>query len=59
MKLRNKTIRVFLSSTFEDLIMEKDALQQKAFYNLGEYCWEQGWQFQAVNLRWGITEEAS
>ncbi len=59
MKPRNKTIRVFLSSTFEDLVMERDALQQKAFHNLREYCREKGWQFQAVDLRWGITEEAT
>ena len=49
MKPRNKTIRVFLSSTFEDLKMERDALQQKAFRNLREYCRERGWQFQAVD----------
>ena len=59
MKPRNKTIRVFLSSTFEDLKMERDALQQKAFRNLREYCRERGWQFQAVDLRWGINNEAT
>ncbi|MBE0640230.1 MAG: DUF4062 domain-containing protein [Bacteroidales bacterium] len=59
MKLRNKTIRVFLSSTFEDLKAERDALQQGAFKNLRRYCKSQGWQFQAVDLRWGINNEAT
>ena len=59
MKLRNKTIRVYLSSTFEDLKMERDALQKTAFRNLREYCRENGWQFQAVDLRWGINNEAT
>jgi WD40 repeat protein len=59
MKLRSKTIRVFLSSTFEDLKMERDALQKKAFKNLREHCREKGWQFQAVDLRWGINNEAT
>ena len=50
MKPRNKTIRVFLSSTFEDLKMERDALQLKAFYNLREHCREKEDKFQAMDL---------
>ncbi|MBN1892972.1 tetratricopeptide repeat protein, partial [bacterium] len=59
MHRRTKIIRVFVSSTFEDLKLERDALQQGAFRNLREYCREKGWQFQAVDLRWGINNEAT
>ncbi|MCF7859125.1 MAG: DUF4062 domain-containing protein [Candidatus Cloacimonetes bacterium] len=55
MQRRRKIIRVFVSSTFEDFKLERDALQLRAFKNLRTYCQKQGWQFQAVDLRWGIT----
>lgn len=59
MPRQTKIIRVFVSSTFEDLRMERDALQKRAFRNLRQYCQEKGWQFQAVDLRWGINNEAT
>ena len=48
-----------MSSTFEDFKLERDALQLGAFKNLRTYCQERGWQFQAVDLRWGISNEAT
>ncbi|MCF7859127.1 MAG: DUF4062 domain-containing protein [Candidatus Cloacimonetes bacterium] len=59
MQRRRKIIRVFVSSTFEDFKLERDALQLGAFKNLRTYCQKQGWQFQAVDLRWGISNEAT
>jgi hypothetical protein len=38
---------------------ERDMLQQGAFHRLREYCRGLGWQFQAVDLRWGINNEAT
>ncbi|MDR1222017.1 MAG: DUF4062 domain-containing protein [Tannerella sp.] len=55
----SKTIRIFVSSTFEDIKEERDYLHQHAFYNLEQYCLQRSWQFQVIDLRWGITEEAS
>ena len=51
--------RVFVSSTFSDLTMERDALQRHVFPALRDHCAERGYSFQAIDLRWGIGEEAS
>lgn len=34
-------------------------MQQIVFPNLARYCNSRGWQFEDVDLRWGINEEAS
>lgn len=51
-------IRVFVSSTFSDLKLERDALQQRVFPKLEQLCLNDGFQFQAIDLRWGISTEA-
>lgn len=51
-------IRVFVSSTFSDLKLERDALQQRVFLKLEQRCQEAGFQFQAIDLRWGVSIEA-
>ncbi|NUQ66603.1 MAG: DUF4062 domain-containing protein, partial [Pirellulales bacterium] len=51
-------IRVFVSSTFSDLKLERDALQQRVFPKLEQLCRKEGFQFQAVDLRWGVSTEA-
>lgn len=56
-KRRNKIIRVFVSSTFCDMRAERDYLHEHAFKKLNEYCQHVGWQFQAIDLRWGIRQE--
>jgi hypothetical protein len=54
----SRTFRVFVSSTFSDLKAERNALQERVFPDLRHFCAAQGWQFQAVDLRWGVSEEA-
>lgn len=56
--LSNRTFRLFISSTFSDFILEREALQSRVFPRLERYCAERGFRFQAVDLRWGITESA-
>ncbi|MBC8114195.1 MAG: AAA family ATPase, partial [Candidatus Saccharimonas sp.] len=51
-------IRVFVSSTFSDLIHERNALQQQAWPVLERLCQRRGFQFQAIDLRWGVSTEA-
>jgi hypothetical protein len=51
-------IRVFVSSTFSDLKHERNALQEYAFPKLEELCAQNGFQFQAIDLRWGVPSEA-
>ena len=58
MVLNNKTFRVFVSSTFADLIEERNALQKNVFPKLRKLCMEHGFRFQAIDLRWGVSEEA-
>jgi hypothetical protein len=53
-----KTFRIFVSSTFSDLIEERNALQEKVFPRLRELCRQHGCRFQAIDLRWGVREEA-
>ena len=53
-----KTFRLFISSTFSDFIAEREALQTRVFPELEEFCAQRGARFQAIDLRWGITEEA-
>lgn len=57
-QLRNKVIRIFISSTFEDMRKERDILQQKVYPYLVELCAPRGWQIDFVDLRWGISKEA-
>lgn len=54
-----QTFRVFVSSTFEDLKAERNKLHESVFPRLRELCKRRGARFQAIDLRWGVSEEAS
>src|SRR5271157_55611 len=51
-------IRVFVSSTFSDLKEERNILQREIFPRLEQHCLVRGFQFQAIDLRWGVPGEA-
>lgn len=53
-----RVFRLFLSSTFSDFIPEREALQERVYPKLESLCRQYGATFEAVDLRWGITEEA-
>lgn len=53
-----RTFRIFVSSTFEDMEEERNALQRNVFPRLKALCAERGRRFQAIDLRWGVSEEA-
>ena len=55
----SKTFRIFISSTFSDLKEERNALQKQVFPRLRELCMAHGCRFQAIDLRWGVREEAA
>jgi predicted AAA+ superfamily ATPase len=55
----SKTFRIFVSSTFSDFKEERNALQREVFPKLKELCTQHGCSFQAIDLRWGVSEEAS
>jgi len=54
-----KTFRIFVSSTFNDLKEERNALQRYVFPRLRDLCMQHGCRFQAIDLRWGVSEEAA
>lgn len=53
-----RTFRIFVSSTFSDLREERNALQRHVFPRLKQLCLAHGTRFQAIDLRWGVREEA-
>ena len=55
----SRTFRVFVSSTFSDLEAERNALQKQVFPRLRDLATAHGCHFQAIDLRWGVSEEAS
>ncbi len=56
--MHNKTFRLFISSTFSDFKREREVMQTKVFPEIEAYCASYGYQFQAIDLRWGVNEEA-
>ena len=52
-------IRLFVSSTFADFQTERTVLQRRIFPRLRELCRAQGMRFQSLDLRWGVSEEAT
>ena len=55
----SRVFRLFVSSTFSDMLKERDALQENVFPRLRQLCEQHGARFQAVDLRWGVTEAAA
>ena len=54
----SKTFRLFISSTFSDFTNEREILQTEVFPYVEAYCQKKGYQFQPIDLRWGVNEEA-
>ena len=55
----NRSIRVFISSTFRDMIAERDELMTHVWPELRRFCKELHVELVEIDLRWGITEEES
>ena len=51
-----RVIRVFISSTFRDMMRERDLLVKEVFPELRRKCAKRFVTFTEVDLRWGITE---
>ncbi len=56
--LKSKIFRLFISSTFNDFVNEREILHSIVFPEIARYCAEFGFSFQPVDLRWGVTTEA-
>jgi tetratricopeptide (TPR) repeat protein len=55
----NRSIRVFVSSTFRDMVEERDELMTQTWPELRRRCRELQVELVEVDLRWGIAEEQS
>lgn len=54
---KSRNIRIFISSTFQDMQSERDMLVTKVFPRLRQIAYERNVTLTEVDLRWGITEE--
>jgi len=55
----NRLIRVFVSSTFRDMLEERDKLMTHTWPELRRFCKERQVELVEVDLRWGISESQS
>ena len=51
-----RVVRVVVSSTFKDMIADRDALMAQTWPALRRLCRERAVEFIEVDSRWGITE---
>ena len=58
-ELANRRIRVFISSTFRDMMEERNILMTHTWPELRRFCRERQVELVEVDLRWGIAEEQS
>jgi len=54
---QSRSIRVFISPTFRDMMRERDLMVKRVFPELRRKCAKWFVTFTEVDLRWGITEE--
>lgn len=57
--IKNRRIRVFLSSTFKDMSDERDYLAKTVFMGLEAEALKRNVSLNLLDLRWGITAEES
>eukprot|EP00106_Octopus_bimaculoides_P010882 XP_014778324.1 PREDICTED: NACHT and WD repeat domain-containing protein 2-like [Octopus bimaculoides] len=58
--LGSKIVRIFTSSTFTDTTVERNALMERIYPKIKDFCRERyGLEFQVVDMRWGVRDEAT
>lgn len=56
-EISERSVRVFVSSTFRDMHAERDELVKHVFPQLRALCAERDASFVDIDLRWGVTKE--
>jgi tetratricopeptide (TPR) repeat protein len=56
-QVRQREIRVFISSTFRDMQQEREELVKRIFPQLRRLCESRGVTWGEVDLRWGVPDE--
>src|SRR3954468_1839404 len=52
-----RAIRVFISSTFRDMMQDREELIARVFPAIRKLCESRGVAWSEVDLRWGVTDE--
>ena len=53
-------VRIYLSSTYTDMTLEKAVLTTDIYPKIKEYCRERyGIEFQVIDMRWGQRDEST
>jgi hypothetical protein len=55
--MKGREVRVFISSTFQDMRQEREVLVKHVVPQLREVCERRRVSFAEVDLRWGVTDE--
>ncbi|KAM9330625.1 NACHT domain- and WD repeat-containing protein 1 [Gastrophryne carolinensis] len=55
----SNTVRLFISSTFTDMVDERNALMDQAYPEIQAFCQKYGLSFEVVDMRWGVRDYAS
>ena len=58
-RLVQKTIRIFLSSTFTDTRVDRNKLMEEVFEPVRDLCQQHGIAFEVVDLRWGTNAKSA
>lgn len=56
---RERVVRVFVSSTFRDMVEDRNTLMTQVWPALRQLCRSRAVEFVELDLRWGITEAMS
>ena len=54
---KDRVVRVFVSSTFRDMVEDRNELMTQVWPALRKLCRARNVEFVEVDLRWGVTEE--
>ncbi|MCX6844513.1 MAG: DUF4062 domain-containing protein, partial [candidate division WOR-3 bacterium] len=54
---KDRVVRVFVSSTFRDMVGDRNELMSHVWPALRKLCRDRAVEFVEVDLRWGVTEE--
>jgi len=59
MEKENRHIKIFISSTFQDMQQEREILIKEVFLELKKTAKQRDVEITEIDLRWGITKEAA
>nr|XP_033811856.1 LOW QUALITY PROTEIN: NACHT domain- and WD repeat-containing protein 1 [Geotrypetes seraphini] len=56
---KRNLVRVFISSTFADMAIERNVLLERAYTEAQAFCQKHGLLFEVVDMRWGVRDYAA